>query len=146
MFAERGILLPLCVPLISEVRFNRLLSRAAVLPLLLMAALSGLLIWQIVNLLHVFEWVGHTDTVISEANVTQKLLLDMETGKRGYLLTGKVEYLQPYQSAGIAGALTAFRRLAAGVASDPAQLKACGRDPADLWAVGGLFRRANSAV
>ncbi len=109
-------------PLISEVRFNRLLSRAALLPLLLMAALSGLLIWQIVNLLHVFEWVGHTDEVISQANATQKLLLDMETGKRGYLLTGKPEYLQPYQSADVE-VPAAFRRLAAGVASDPAQSK-----------------------
>ena len=86
-------------PLISEVRFNRLLSRAALLPLLLMAALSGLLIWQIVNLLHVFEWVGHTDEVISQANVTQKLLLDMETGKRGYLLSGDPAFLQPYTNA-----------------------------------------------
>ena len=86
-------------PLISEARFNRLLSRAALLPLLLMAALSGLLIWQIVNLLRVFEWVGHTDGVISQANVTQKLLLDMETGKRGYLLSGASKYLQPYQNA-----------------------------------------------
>ena len=86
-------------PLISETRFNRLLTRAALLPLLLMALLSGLLIWQIVNLLHVFEWVGRTDKVIAQANTTQKLLLDMETGKRGYLLTGKADYFQPYQDA-----------------------------------------------
>ena len=86
-------------PLISESRFNRLLTRAAVLPLLLMAVLSSLLIWQIVNLLHVFEWVGHTDEVIAQANSTQKLLLDMETGKRGYLLTGNSDYLQPYRDA-----------------------------------------------
>ena len=85
--------------MISEARFNRLLSRAALLPLLLMAALSGLLIWQIVNLLHVFEWVGHTDEVIAQANVTQKLLIDMETGKRGYLMSGTPKYLQPYKEA-----------------------------------------------
>ena len=84
---------------ISEVRFNRLLTQAALLPLLLMAVLSGLLIWQIVILLHAFEWVSHTDTVLAQANTTQKLLLDMETGKRGYLLTHKVSYLEPYQNA-----------------------------------------------
>ena len=50
-------------PLINEARFNRLLTRAALLPLLLMALLSALLIWQIVILLHVFEWVEHTDRV-----------------------------------------------------------------------------------
>ena len=42
-------------PLINEARFNRLLTRAALLPLLLMAALSGLLIWQVSPLLRAFE-------------------------------------------------------------------------------------------
>ncbi len=86
-------------PLISERRFNRLLTRAAFLPLLLMALLSALLIGQIVTLLHAFEWVSHTDTVIAQANITQKLLLDMETGKRGYMLTRNRGYLAPYLDA-----------------------------------------------
>ena len=86
-------------PLINEARFNRLLTRAALLPLLLMAALSGLLIWQISHLLRAFEWEGHTDAVIAQANLSQKLLLDMETGKRGYLLSGAPKFLQPYREA-----------------------------------------------
>jgi len=85
-------------PLINEARFNRLLTRSALLPLLLMAALSALLIWQIVSLLRVFAWVEHTDAVVAQANLAQKLLLDMETGKRGYLLSGDPRYLQPYRS------------------------------------------------
>ena len=100
-------------PLINEVRFNRLLTRAALLPLLLMALLSALLIWQIVTLLHVFEWVEHTDQVIAQANLSQKLMLDMETGKRGYLLSGDPRYLEPYRSgqAQIAPALDRLARL-----------------------------------
>ncbi len=86
-------------PLVNEARFNGLLTRAALLPLLLMAALSGLLIWQVNHLLRVFEWQGHTDQVIAQANLSQKLLLDMETGKRGYLLTGAPNFLQPYLEA-----------------------------------------------
>ena len=86
-------------PLINEARFNRLLTRAALLPLLLMAALSGLLIWQVSHLLRAFEWEGHTDAVIAQANLSQKLLLDMETGKRGYLLSGTPNFLQPYREA-----------------------------------------------
>ena len=97
-------------PLINEVRFNRLLTRAALLPLLLMAALSALLIWQIASLLRVFEWVEHTDQVIAQANLSQKLLLDMETGKRGYLLSGDRHYLEPYQS-GEAGLEPALNQL-----------------------------------
>ncbi len=85
--------------MISELRFKRLLTRAALLPLLLLAALSGLLIWQVNHLLGVFQWVGHTNIVIAQANAAQKLTLDMETGKRGYLLSGDRAFLQPYQAA-----------------------------------------------
>ena len=84
--------------LINEARFNRLLARSALLPLLLMGVLSMLLTWQIANLLHVFSWVEHTDAAIAQANLSQKLLLDMETGKRGYLLTNELRFLEPYLS------------------------------------------------
>ncbi len=87
-------------PLINEARFNRLLTRSALLPLLLMAALSAVLIWQVNHLLRVFEWEGHSNQVIAQANLSQKLLLDRETGKRGYLLTGDPKFLQPYLAAG----------------------------------------------
>lgn len=86
-------------PLINEQKFNRLLTRAAVLPLLLMAALSLLLIWQIWNLLKVSEWVEHSDAVITQGYVTEKLMIDSETGKRGFLLTGRPDFLQPYNDA-----------------------------------------------
>ena len=107
-------------PLINEARFNRLLTRSALLPLLLMAVLSGLLIWQINHLLAVFEWEGHSDQVIAQTNLTQKLLLDRETGKRGYLLTGDPKFLQPYSAAGaeVGPALTELDGL---VADTPAQ-------------------------
>ncbi len=85
-------------PLVNEARFNRLLTRAALLPFLLLAALSALLVWQIVSLLHEFAWVEHTDSVIAQANLSQKQMLDMETGKRGYLLSYDPKYLEPYRS------------------------------------------------
>ncbi len=109
-------------PIISEARFNRLLTRAALLPLGLMALLSGLLLWQITNLLRVFAWVDRTDKIIAQANASQKLLLDMETGKRGYLLTSDPTYLQPYThgDALIDPALTA---LAASVQDSSAQAR-----------------------
>jgi len=107
-------------PLINEARFNRLLTRSTLLPLLLMAVLSALLIWQVTRLLHVFEWVDHTDTVIAQANAAQKLLLDMETGKRGYLLSGDPEFLQPYEEA--QGRVTpALNALTVLVRDNPAQ-------------------------
>ena len=109
-------------PLINEALFNRYLSRAALLPLLLMAVLSALLVWQVTHLLRVFEWVEHTDIVIAQANSAQKLMLDMETGKRGYLLSDDPLFLQPYQAAhGQFG--PAMDRLGHLVADNPAQTR-----------------------
>jgi signal transduction histidine kinase/CHASE3 domain sensor protein len=45
------------------------------------------------------ESVNYSDRIISQANQIQKLLLDLETGGRGYLLSGDREFLQPYESA-----------------------------------------------
>jgi PAS domain S-box-containing protein len=44
-------------------------------------------------------WVLHTRQVLYELQQTESLLLDAETGQRGYLLTGKPEYLAPYSHA-----------------------------------------------
>lgn len=86
-------------PLINEVRFNRLLIRAALLPLLLMAGVAVLLIWQICTMLRAFAWVEHSDIVIAQANSTEKMLLQMQASKRGYLLAGDPHFLRPYESA-----------------------------------------------
>lgn len=85
--------------MLSQAPFHRRLIRAIALPIVLLLALSGISIWQIYRLLSALHWVDHTDQVISQANSTQKLLLDMETGLRGYLLAGKQEFLEPYLQA-----------------------------------------------
>ncbi|PKF80389.1 chemotaxis protein [Vibrio sp. vnigr-6D03] len=43
------------------------------------------------------KWVEHTHKVISQAIDIQAAAVDMETGMRGYLLAGKVEFLAPYE-------------------------------------------------
>jgi two-component system, sensor histidine kinase and response regulator len=42
------------------------------------------------------KWVKHTQLVISEARLLAKLILDMETGERGFIITNKPEFLEPY--------------------------------------------------
>jgi PAS domain S-box-containing protein len=44
-------------------------------------------------------WVLHTRQVLYELQQTETLLLDAETGQRGYLLTGDPSYLDPYDRA-----------------------------------------------
>ncbi len=43
------------------------------------------------------DWVIHTEEVLRESNQLLTLLVDMETGIRGYGLTRKSEFLQPYE-------------------------------------------------
>ncbi|PSN13118.1 hypothetical protein C7293_17225 [filamentous cyanobacterium CCT1] len=84
---------------IPHIRFRRRLIRAIALPVVLLLLLSGVSIWQITRLLAALESVDRTSRVISQANVAQKLVLDLETGFRGYLLTGQPEFLAPYEQA-----------------------------------------------
>lgn len=87
------------VPQRSQSPFRRSLTRAIALPIVLLLLLAGVSIWQITRLLSALRWVEHTSQVISQANQVQKLLLDMETGFRGYLLTGQQVFLEPYEQA-----------------------------------------------
>ncbi|PLZ86098.1 hypothetical protein CEN44_20735, partial [Fischerella muscicola CCMEE 5323] len=45
------------------------------------------------------QWVSHTYQVLTELEKTLSTIKDAETGQRGYLLTGKEKYLEPYQTA-----------------------------------------------
>ena len=42
------------------------------------------------------KWIKHTQIVIREAMKIEAAAVDMETGMRGYLLSGKDEFLEPY--------------------------------------------------
>jgi methyl-accepting chemotaxis protein len=45
------------------------------------------------------EWVRHTHEVIDELDELLSGMKDAETGQRGYVITGEVRYLEPYQGA-----------------------------------------------
>ncbi|MFJ4143130.1 response regulator [Pseudomonas sp. NPDC089734] len=84
---------------VDEQRFRKLLTRNISLPLavgVLSAVFFALLISY---LLSVIQWVEHTDRVINSTNRSMKLSIDMETGMRGFLLTGEQHFLDPYEVA-----------------------------------------------
>src|SRR5579871_530309 len=85
--------------LMKQATFRRLLFRAVTLPLGVMALLAVALIWQITRLLDASRWVDHSDKVIAQAHETLNLLVDMETGQRGYLVSGQALFLEPYNQA-----------------------------------------------
>jgi PAS domain S-box-containing protein len=45
------------------------------------------------------QWVRHTYEVLGELDTTLSLMQDVETGSRGYIVTGQKSYLEPYNRA-----------------------------------------------
>jgi PAS domain S-box-containing protein len=76
--------------------FKSLLRWVIVVPMLVTAALAGLLLWETFDLNKSLQWVDHTDRVLDQSGHLLKLLDDMESGKRGYIVTGDETFLRPY--------------------------------------------------
>src|SRR5258706_5901875 len=112
---------------------RRLVSSAVLIPLVVMAVLSGLLAWEVRLLLREATWVDHTDAVIAQSNRTLRLFLDMESSSRGFLLTRDKRFMDAYRSAD-AQALVTLGQLGALVADQPVQT-------ARITELGDLFAR-----
>ncbi len=86
-------------PAITDSTFRRILARNIAVPLttgIINALLFAALIFY---LLSVFRWVEHSEQVIGKSFEISKLTIDMQTGLRGYLITGDEEFLAPRKAA-----------------------------------------------
>ena len=81
---------------IDERSFRKLLTRNIGLPLAVGVLSAVLFVVMISYLLSVIRWVEHSDRVITNANEAARLTIDLETGMRGYLITGDEHFLDPY--------------------------------------------------
>ena len=118
-------------------RFQRVLTRTLVIPGVVMALLIVLLLAQLQALRGATEMVDYSDAVIAQANEVQRLLIDLETGVRGYLLTGDRVFLEPYDQA--RGDFDSAVAGLAGLSADnPAQQQR-------LRAIGAEYQRWNEA-
>ena len=79
--------------------FQRLLRRTVALPVILLILLAVTLLIEILTLTNSLKWVDHADQVTSNARQLMRYLVDMETGVRGYHLTGDKTFLEPYDAA-----------------------------------------------
>jgi CHASE3 domain sensor protein len=68
-------------------------------PLLLMVVVGIVVYINITEMISTANWVDHTQEVIADARELGKLIVDMETGERGFLITGKAEFLAPFKEA-----------------------------------------------
>lgn len=85
-------------------KFNQLQTRQKILlgfsvPLLLMIVIATLVYFSIGKLTDDTKWVQHTHQVITDGQELAKLMIDMETGERGFLITGKESFLEPFEKA-----------------------------------------------
>jgi signal transduction histidine kinase/ActR/RegA family two-component response regulator len=108
---------------ISQREVRRRLIIAIGLPVALLAVLAAVFLGLIGYLRAAAAWVDHSDQVLTESQHLQTLLLDQETGLRGYLLTGDAEFLALYHAAS-AALDPALARLDQLVADNPAQQQA----------------------
>ena len=77
-------------------KFNRLLRRVIAVPLLVTTSLAGFLLWETFDLNRSLQWVDHTDMVLDQSGHLLKVLVDMESAKRGYIATGDESFLPTY--------------------------------------------------
>jgi len=65
-------------------------------PILLLSAVSLIGYINSNALIDSSRWVYHTQDVINRGHQLEKLIVDMETGERGFLITGNEAFLEPF--------------------------------------------------
>ena len=107
-------------PGLDQERFRALLRRTVAFPFVAALILAGATLWAAYDLNASMQWVDHTDQVIGQSRRLLKLTVDMETGERGFLVTGNDAFLQPYQEAS-KEIDSEYQKLYLLVADDPSQ-------------------------
>src|SRR5271166_2387657 len=99
----------------DERSFQRLLRRTVALPVALLVLLAIVLVVEILSLTSSLRQVDSTLEVISNARSLLRYMVDMESSIRGYYLTGKSEYLQPFvaDKSAVSRELAVLRQLTA---------------------------------
>ncbi len=90
--------------------------------LALVATLAAVVLVNLANMHRQFSFVVRHDSINANARHLLKLVVDMETGQRGFVITGNDEFLEPYENAvaSFSGLLHKEKIL---VGDNPAQIK-----------------------
>jgi PAS domain S-box-containing protein len=80
-------------------QFRQILVTTVLLPLVLLLLLALVLAWQFQRTLREQRRIDHTDRITALLNELERLVVDQETGLRGYQLTHDPTTLEPYQNA-----------------------------------------------
>ncbi len=80
-------------------QFNNVLRQVFLLPVVALLVVAGALYLQIRNANATVDLIQESDTRISQATLVSKLIVDEESGLRGYETTGDNQFLQPFTEA-----------------------------------------------
>lgn len=84
--------------------------RLLLLALVVIAGSAAASWWSAQRLTETFRWVDHTHEVLYELEVTLTHAISIQSGARGFALTGDSQYLTPYDS-GVVGIQQSVARL-----------------------------------
>ena len=84
--------------LLKNIRLSTKISMGYGLVLLLMVVIAGVIYFGVTSIVNASRWVNHTYEVIRTAESVGAAMIDMETGQRGFMVTGQDEYLEPYHA------------------------------------------------
>ena len=79
--------------------FRRTMRQVLLLPIIACLLLAGILVWQILGANDTVGLIEESDQRIALATLIEKLVVDEETGLRGYQTTSDPQFLQPYRDA-----------------------------------------------
>ncbi len=85
---------------ISNMKVSTKISAGYGVMLAMMAGITLVIYLSISFIVDASRWVNHTYEVIRTAETVGAAMVDMETGQRGFMITGKDEYLEPYEFGG----------------------------------------------
>ncbi|KQO80254.1 methyl-accepting chemotaxis protein [Rhizobium sp. Leaf262] len=82
--------------------FQNLSTKAKVVagtsaPVVLAIAIGAIALTSIASMVQSNGWVDHTNQVLQKTDAITASAVDMETGMRGFIITGKQDFLQPYR-------------------------------------------------
>ncbi|MFD1145076.1 response regulator [Larkinella insperata] len=82
-----------------KISSTRWLSIGSVIALLIFVSIGIIAFRTIRNQLEEARWVEHSYMVLNQIGHTRQLLIDMETGRRGFRSTNEPRFLKPYNEA-----------------------------------------------
>ncbi|MBN8554955.1 MAG: response regulator [Deltaproteobacteria bacterium] len=101
--------------------FKKVLRKNLVFPIVVIFLMTTTLVGLLQYFTSVIGWVNHTNQVLLQSSTAESLVFDSAWAERGFLLTGREEYLVPYHQ-GIEGWSSALGDLKNLVSDNPPQL------------------------